>query len=98
MARLNGEIIPLSVDHKPEDEEELIRIQHAGGYVQEMRVCSNLNLSRCLGDFTYKLNSDLSYKEQMITCDADIKTVERKPNQDDILVVACDGIWDCLTN
>ena len=63
LARINGDVLPLSIDHKPEDKEEIDRIHKAGGYVAEMRVCGNLNLSRCLGDFTYKLNSDLSYKE-----------------------------------
>ena len=44
----------LSNDHKPSNPEEELRIQRAGGYVTMDRVNGNLNLSRALGDFTYK--------------------------------------------
>ena len=53
----------LSYDHKPDDEKEKERIESAGGYVKENRVCENLNLSRSLGDFEYKQNEFKSYKE-----------------------------------
>jgi serine/threonine protein phosphatase PrpC len=33
LARVNGEVVPLSIDHKPEDKVELDRITKAGGYV-----------------------------------------------------------------
>jgi serine/threonine protein phosphatase PrpC len=34
----------------------------------------------------------------MITCDADISIIERQADQDDMLIIACDGIWDCVSN
>lgn len=34
----------------------------------------------------------------MVTCDPEIKTFERKIAEDEILILACDGIWDCLSN
>ena len=34
----------------------------------------------------------------MLTCNADITTIVRNKDQDDMLVIACDGIWDCLSN
>lgn len=46
----DGEAVDLSVDHKPEDEEELQRIEEAGGKVtQDGRVNGGLNLSRAFG-------------------------------------------------
>jgi len=46
----NGEAVDLSIDHKPEDTEELNRIQKAGGRVSvDGRVNGGLNLSRALG-------------------------------------------------
>lgn len=33
----------------------------------------------------------------MITCVPEIKTVKLTP-EDKFLVIACDGIWDCLTS
>lgn len=45
----------MSADHKPEDTEELERIQKAGGRVtMDGRVNGGLNLSRAIGDHGYK--------------------------------------------
>ena len=54
-----GKAVPLSFDHKPDDEGELKRIEKAGSVVTEGRVDGNLNLSRALGDLKYKTNKDL---------------------------------------
>ena len=96
----NGQTVALSQDHKPSNPNEKARIEAAGGWVNmiEDRVCGNLNLSRSLGDFEYKQNSSKSYKEQIVVCDPDIMVHKRQPGHDEILVVACDGIWDCVTN
>jgi serine/threonine protein phosphatase PrpC len=49
-----GTAVPLSFDHKPENEEERTRIEKAGSTITEGRVDGNLNLSRSLGDLKYK--------------------------------------------
>lgn len=46
--------VPLSYDHKPDDEEEERRIRSAGGYVAGGRVEGDLAVSRGLGDFRFK--------------------------------------------
>ena len=46
--------VPLSYDHKPDDEEEERRIRTAGGYVAGGRVEGDLAVSRGLGDFRFK--------------------------------------------
>lgn len=33
----------------------------------------------------------------MVTCEPEIKKVARRAD-DSLLILACDGIWDCLTN
>ena len=33
----------------------------------------------------------------MVTCDPEVTITERKKD-DNFLILACDGIWDCLTN
>lgn len=49
----------LSIDHKPDDPEELNRIESSGNFVTEGRVNGRLALSRALGDFAYKKNENL---------------------------------------
>ena len=90
-------IIPLSFDHKPDNEPEKARIQAAGGFVEENRVNGSLNLSRSMGDFEYKGNTAKDYKNQMVTVDPEITTTPRQQN-DQFLMLACDGIWDCVTS
>ena len=34
----------------------------------------------------------------MVICDPEIKRVSRNPNQDEFIILACDGIWDCMSN
>ena len=61
------------------------------------RVCGNLAVSRALGDFVYKDRADLPPHEQKMSAAADLTVVARDPD-DQVLIVACDGIWDVMTN
>jgi protein phosphatase 1G len=87
----------MSIDHKPDLDTEKNRIYKADGWVSEGRVKGNLNLSRSLGDMEYKQNKRLPPEEQMITANPDIM-VEPLTNDTSFIVLACDGIWDCMTN
>lgn len=93
-----GKAVPLSFDHKPEDEIELKRIEKAGSTVTEGRVDGNLNLSRSLGDLKYKINKDLKPEEWPITANPDIKVLDIDPAQDDFIIMGCDGIWETKSN
>jgi protein phosphatase 1G len=46
--------VEMSVDHKPESQIEIDRIEKAGSIITEGRVDGNLNLTRSLGDLKYK--------------------------------------------
>mmetsp|Transcript_32606 Transcript_32606/g.49135 ORF Transcript_32606/g.49135 Transcript_32606/m.49135 type:complete len:443 (-) Transcript_32606:1882-3210(-) len=46
--------VPLSYDHKPDDDEEECRIRAGGGYVAGGRVEGDLAVSRGFGDFRFK--------------------------------------------
>ena len=71
-----GKATALSFDHKPTNPSERQRIQRAGGFVNgEGRVNGNLNLSRALGDLTYKKNKRFSAKEQQITAFPDVRVM-----------------------
>mmetsp|Transcript_11612 Transcript_11612/g.16943 ORF Transcript_11612/g.16943 Transcript_11612/m.16943 type:complete len:280 (-) Transcript_11612:270-1109(-) len=73
--------IPLSYDHKPDDEAEERRIYDAGGFVRAGRVEGDLAVSRGLGDFRFK--EDDLYKamgDQMVSFSQyeDVSAVKRK--------------------
>lgn len=86
---------PLSFDHKPQNEGEKARICAAGGFVEDGRVNGNLALSRAIGDFEFKRSPTLPPEEQVVTVCPDIMEHDITPD-DEFLVLACDGIWDCL--
>ena len=45
----------------------------------------------------YKQNKKLPPEEEMITAYPDL-TIENIMSDINFIVIACDGIWDCLTN
>ncbi|KAF9208707.1 Protein phosphatase 2C 2 [Haplosporangium sp. Z 27] len=93
----NGKAIDLSVDHKPDSIEESTRILFAGGFVEFRRVNGLLSMSRAIGDFQLKMGDPSKPEDQIVTAIPDIK--EHKLTIDDeFLVLACDGIWDCLSS
>ncbi|KAI9204755.1 phosphatase 2C-like domain-containing protein [Polychytrium aggregatum] len=92
-----GGAIPLSQDHKPTNPEEINRITMAGGFVEFGRVNGNLALSRALGDFEFKDVADLPPEQQIVTANPDI-TEQTLDQNDEFVVLACDGIWDVLSN
>jgi len=97
VASVHGEVEQLSFDHKPSNELETRRIIAAGGWVEFNRVNGNLALSRALGDFVFKKNDKKRAEEQIVTANPDIIEKPITPEHE-FLLLACDGIWDVLTN
>ncbi|XP_050265543.1 probable protein phosphatase 2C 75 [Quercus robur] len=86
-----GKPIPLSVDHKPNRPEELVRIKNAGGHIvyrDGFRVNGILDMSRSLGDLFLKT---------IITSKPSTSITKRDP-EDECLIIATDGIWDAISN
>ena len=93
----SGMAIPLSSDHKPELKEEIDRIIAAGGFIKDGRINGILNLSRTLGDLDLKGNPKLTPDKQIIIAKPDIKEYEIKRDSE-FLVIASDGVWECMLN
>ena len=93
----DAKAIALSEDHKPNNDEEQKRITKANHFVEDERVDGNLALSRAIGDFQYKDMAHLSAAEQAVTCNPDLISFKRE-SADEFIIVACDGIWDCMNN
>jgi serine/threonine protein phosphatase PrpC len=85
-------------DHKPSNELERDRIQNAGGTVMIQRVNGSLAVSRALGDFEYKNVEGRGPTEQLVSPEPEFFIKERLPEIDEFLVLACDGVWDVMTN
>lgn len=69
---------------------EKARITAAGGFVDFGRVNGNLALSRAIGDFEFKKSAELAPEQQIVTAFPDV-TVHDICDDDEFLVVACDG-------
>lgn len=83
--------IQLSVDHKPDREDELARIEGGGGkviYWNGARVLGVLAMSRSIGDH---------YMRPWIIPDPEV-TFTTRTEEDECLIVASDGLWDVMSN
>ena len=61
------------------------------------RVNGSLAVSRALGDYEYKNVEGKGPCEQLVSPEPEVFIEERTP-QDEFMVLACDGIWDVMTN
>ena len=81
----------LSDDHKPNRPDERQRVEAAGGHViswNGARVMGVLAMSRALGD---------RFLRPYVIADPEI-TFTRRAAQDEVLVLASDGLWDVVSN
>lgn len=93
-----GVAIQLSLDHKPDREDEARRIESAGGFVSFRRVLGRLAVSRAFGDEEYKvLSPDQPESKPLVIPDPEIRLLQLTP-EDEFLFMACDGLFDVFTS
>lgn len=85
-------------DHKPILPAEKERIQNAGGTVMIQRVNGSLAVSRALGDYEYKNVEGRGPCEQLVSPEPEVFIQDRDEENDEFMVLACDGIWDVMSN
>lgn len=86
-----GVAMPLSIDHKPDRQDEMTRIEAAGGRVifwNGYRVMGVLATSRSIGD---------RYLKPYVIPEPDV-TLSRRCPDDECLILASDGLWDVVSN
>ena len=83
----DGDVKFSTVDHKPSQRSEFERIHNAGGRVENNRIQGILAPGRSLGDFLIPGNS----------AQPEIHEYEIQPD-DRWIIVACDGVFDVLSN
>jgi len=94
----DNQVVLSTYDHKPINPAERERIHNAGGSVMIQRVNGSLAVSRALGDFEYKCVENRGPCEQLVSPEPEVYTRERSYEKDEFVVLACDGIWDVMTN
>lgn len=90
----NGEAVALTDDHKPQQLNERRRIKEAGGFISfhgVWRVGGVLATSRALGDFVLK-------EKNLIIADPDVDEFNLAELCPKFLIMATDGLWDCISN
>ena len=92
-----GQVCFSTEDHTPYSPLERERIESAGGSVSLQRINGSLAVSRALGDFSYKGAENRPPTQQMVSPEPEVCVVERSPG-DEFLVLACDGVWDTVSN
>ncbi|XP_071388610.1 protein phosphatase 1B isoform X1 [Centroberyx affinis] len=94
----NSHVCFSTLDHKPCNPREKERIQNAGGSVMIQRVNGSLAVSRALGDYDYKCVDGKGPTEQLVSPEPEVFEMVRALEQDQFVVLACDGIWDVMSN
>ncbi len=83
----HGNAMRLTKDHRPDDPDEVARIEKAGGFMFKGRVVGVLAITRSLGDHCMK-----SYVVAEPYCSETCVELERK--NPSFIICACDGMWD----
>ncbi|XP_029648330.1 protein phosphatase 1L [Octopus sinensis] len=94
MCDKDGNTLPLTVDHKPQQLKERSRIKQAGGYITfngVWRVVGVLATSRALGDYPLK-------ERKYLIAEPDIYIFDLNVIQPKFIILATDGLWDCFSN
>eukprot|EP00595_Chromulina_sp_UTEXLB2642_P003537 CAMPEP_0196765438 /NCGR_PEP_ID=MMETSP1095-20130614/8835_1 /TAXON_ID=96789 ORGANISM="Chromulina nebulosa, Strain UTEXLB2642" /NCGR_SAMPLE_ID=MMETSP1095 /ASSEMBLY_ACC=CAM_ASM_000446 /LENGTH=260 /DNA_ID=CAMNT_0042123469 /DNA_START=77 /DNA_END=859 /DNA_ORIENTATION=- len=84
------EALRLSYDHRGEDESEQQRVKDAGGFIAKSRVLGILAVTRSFGDHGMK---DFVTAQPHLS-ETIIDGIGLMP----FLILACDGVWDVLTD
>jgi len=85
----DGAAVRLSVDHKPLDKRERLRVSNAGGHVTPSgQVMGTLAVSRAIGDYPL---------QPYVTCEPHIASTPLGPT-DEFAIFACDGVWDVVSD
>lgn len=87
-----------TTDHRPRVPHERKRIIKSGVRIKNGRISGRLAVSRALGDFEYKNFENLDVRNQPVSPVPDVTVFSREHAEDEFLVLACDGIWNVMSD
>ena len=86
-----GMLRRLTIDHRPTNKDEAAAVRARGGMILFIggppRVNGMIAITRALGDREL---------HDALTCEPDVSPVPMEFGSDDVLVLACDGLWDSV--
>lgn len=85
----DGRAVRLTQDHTTRVPVERERVERSGGYIAHDRVCGVLAVTRALGDTELK---------QVITSMPYTTRTRLRPEMDEFIILACDGVWDVMSD
>lgn len=88
-----GVPVQLSQDHRPCYSPERRRVEELGGCIEYGYLNGDLAVTRALGDWSMKPLGSAS----ALTAEPDVEQIILTED-DEFLIVACDGIWDVMSN
>lgn len=89
-----GKAIEMSHDHRPINIPERIRVEESGGVIEDGYLNGELSVTRALGDWDMKRPHG---SNSPLISEPEIKQITLT-EEDEFLVIGCDGIWDVLTS
>ena len=96
----NGIAHDLTRDQKPSLKDEEERIKSAGGFIEDGYVNGLLGVSRAFGDWHFEglKRDEETGKPGPLTAEPEIDTWEIDVENDEFLILACDGLWDVFSS
>ena len=91
----NKKAYNLNREHQTIMESEKERVLKSGATINGYRINNMLNLTRAIGDLSFKSNHELKRHEQSVISLPEITKIEDTEGID-FIIMGCDGIWDCV--
>ena len=91
----NKKAYNLNKEHQIILPSEKERVLKSGAKINGYRINGMLNLTRAIGDLSFKSNMDLKRHEQSVIALPEITKIEDTEDID-FIIMGCDGVWDCV--
>ena len=98
VASTEGKAIQLSKDHTPSNEEEINRINDAGGHIAFGKIMGTLDSTRSLGDCEHKWAKDKDHTEENYLISPIPEIEQCKLSNIEFFVLASKNVWDAIGN
>ena len=91
----NKKAYNLNREHQLIIPSEKERVLKSGAKINGYRINGMLNLTRAIGDLSFKSNMQLKRHEQSVIALPEITKIE-DTGDIDFIIMGCDGVWDCV--